>query len=88
MSQHGMSGSNPAISGKIDAISNPIQRKLIAAIEKERVRQGFSMWGMDGTGAYNAAVSAGRNMQLKTFLTACDTLDIDIILINHEGEQI
>lgn len=67
-------------------------RRLLDAVEAERVRQGRLMTQMSGNTeycpvAYQGALKRGSAF-LSTFVAFCRQLDIEIVLVNKEGDAI
>ena len=67
-------------------------RRLMDAIEGERVRQGVRKHNMTGNTAscpavYGMAAKRG-NAAMTTFIAFCRQLDIEIVLVNNEGTAI
>jgi hypothetical protein len=84
----GKHGSNPSVSGNL-ARFDPDRRRVLEAIEKERVRQGVPMLGVDISGKYNAVLSScDRDLKLKTLLHVLKSLEIQMILVNREGKAL
>ena len=80
---------NIAASARVARVENPTIRGIYEAIEKERVRQGVPMLGVDITGKYNAVLSScDRDLKLKTLLHVLKSLGIEMILVNREGERL
>ena len=77
----------PAESKRPASIKNPTIRRLYESIERERVRQGKSMSDLDG-GVWNIALRHPETIQMRTIANVIDALDMDVILINREGDQV
>ena len=82
-----MNGSGPAVSGRTATVESGTLRRLYEAVEKERVRQGLSMYALDG-GSWNIALRHAERMLIRTFVRVLDELDVEIILINKNGDQL
>lgn len=80
---------NIAASARIARVENPTIRGIYEAIEKERVRQGRALSNI-GSPAYTNGLSRchPENLQMRTIAAVLDTLDIEVILVNREGDQL
>ena len=74
---------------KLEGITEPAMRRVMIPLEKERLRQNFSMMDVDGgIGTYCRAITGERTINVKTLDKWLDALGMDIVFINREGEQV
>ena len=75
-----------AVSARTAAIENPTIRRLYEGIERERVRQGVPLFDL---GTWNRGLTKNpHSMAITSIVDVLDELDIDIVLVNREGDQV
>ena len=78
---------SPTVSGRLNRVENHTLRGIMEAIEKERVRQGLTL-GVFMNAAWNAHLADPNVMYARTLCKALDELDMEVVLINKEGDQV
>ena len=82
-----MSNRKPAVSERTRDVQNATMRGVLEAIERERVRQNQPLT-LFMNGSWNAELRVINRVRAITVARAIDELDMDIVLINKEGDQI
>lgn len=69
-----------------------IPADIIQALDGERIRQGMNRYELSRKCGYNRDTwqecTARGSTSMATFLRICDTLDIDICLVDRNGNNI
>lgn len=82
-----MSNRHPAVSERTKEVENETLRGVLDAIERERVRQGLGL-SLFMNGSWNADLNHLYRIRASTIARALEELDMDIVLINREGDQV
>lgn len=82
-----MSNRHPYVSERTKDVKNATLRGVLEAIERERVRQNQPLT-IFLNGSWNSELRVINHVRANTVARAIDELDLDVILINKEGEQV
>lgn len=82
-----MSNRHPYVSERTKDVQNATLRGVLEAIERERVRQNQPLT-LFMNGSWNGELRVLNRVRASTVARAIDELDLEIILINKEGEQV
>ena len=82
-----MSNRHPYVSERTKDVQNATLRGVLEAIERERVRQNQPLT-IFLNGSWNSELRVINHVRASTVAKALEELDIDVVLVNREGEQI